>query len=204
MSCLACSTILWQKWVLHTTIQPFSFSLYQCNTHIYILDKATEGFFHILLIASAHFGFNLFWKTICGKCLWMHEWNNHRKQKSCLCQFTLLTATDRSWKQKIKTKITQATSCGPSEVGSQSSFTPSPPQHHNKKGMILASLHWHLPRAVAVKFDLTEGLDVGIKACVSVLCVFPQGFCVSFIIYSVDEVKVKPAFSLLVHLAERG
>lgn len=128
MSCLACSTILWQKWVLHTTIQPFSFSLYQCNTHIYILDKATEGFFHILLIASAHFGFNLFWKTICGKCLWMHEWNNHRKQKSCLCQFTLLTATDRSWKQKIKTKITQATSCGPSEVGSQSSFTPSPPQ----------------------------------------------------------------------------
>lgn len=95
MSCLACSTILWQKWVLHTTIQPFSFSLYQCNTHIYILDKATEGFFHILLIASAHFGFNLFWKTICGKCLWMHEWNNHRKQKSCLCQFTLLTATDR-------------------------------------------------------------------------------------------------------------
>lgn len=57
------------------------------------------------------------------------------------------------------------------------------------------------PPAVAVTFGLTEGLDVGIKARVSIMNNgSPSGLVCLLLFIVLDEVKVKPA---LVHLTER-
>lgn len=107
----------------------------------------------------------------------MHEWKNH-KQKSCLCQFTLLSATDRTWKQKNKninnTGDILWSLRGGKSVELYTLTTTTPQQKRDGFGIFTPAL------AVAVRFDLTEGLDMLLYKHLSVLCTPPGLLCLFY------------------------